>query len=72
MIIKLIVRARKNLFIAAVFATLIGIASTACSEGIIIDHTCTDINQIPEYWIEQAKDFYSRSPMVILLTAARS
>jgi len=23
---------------------------------IIIDHTCTDLNQIPEYWIEQAKE----------------
>ena len=25
------------------------------SQGIIIDHTCTDITQIPEYWINQAK-----------------
>jgi uncharacterized repeat protein (TIGR01451 family) len=22
---------------------------------IIIDHTCTDLNQVPDYWIEQAK-----------------
>lgn len=61
MIIKTIVRARKSLFLTAVFATLIGIASTACSEGIIIDHTCTDINQIPEYWIDQAKDLFKVS-----------
>ena len=25
------------------------------SEPIIIDHTCTDLSQIPDYWIEQAK-----------------
>jgi len=25
------------------------------SKAIIIDHTCTDISQIPPYWIEQAK-----------------
>lgn len=24
-------------------------------EAIIIDHTCTDVSQIPAYWIEQAK-----------------
>ena len=26
------------------------------AEPIIIDHTCTDISQIPEYWLQQAKD----------------
>jgi uncharacterized repeat protein (TIGR01451 family) len=25
-------------------------------EPIIIDHTCTDLSKIPEYWIEQAKE----------------
>ena len=24
-------------------------------EAIIIDHTCTDLSQIPDYWLEQAK-----------------
>jgi uncharacterized repeat protein (TIGR01451 family) len=28
----------------------------ALSEPIIIDHTCTDLSKIPDYWIEQAKD----------------
>ena len=27
----------------------------AGSEPIIIDHTCTDLSKIPDYWIEQAK-----------------
>jgi hypothetical protein len=29
--------------------------SAFSAEPIIIDHTCTDISQIPEYWLEQAK-----------------
>jgi len=33
-----------------------GTTATAGASGpIIIDHTCTDLNQIPDYWIEQAK-----------------
>ena len=30
-------------------------AGGAASAPIIIDHTCTDLSQIPDYWIEQAK-----------------
>ncbi|MDY6877358.1 MAG: DUF11 domain-containing protein [Chloroflexota bacterium] len=29
--------------------------SSQAQQPIIIDHTCTDLSQIPEYWIEQAK-----------------
>jgi hypothetical protein len=32
-------------------------ASVTTAQEIIIDHTCTDISQIPPYWIEQAKNF---------------
>jgi uncharacterized repeat protein (TIGR01451 family) len=28
----------------------------ALSEPIIIDHTCTDLSKIPDYWIEKAKE----------------
>jgi len=31
--------------------------ATATAQEIIIDHTCTDLSQIPPYWIEQAKQF---------------
>jgi len=32
-------------------------ATLASSTGpIIIDHTCTDLSKIPDYWLEQAKD----------------
>ncbi len=30
-------------------------ASAARTEPLIIDHTCTDLSQIPPHWIEQAK-----------------
>jgi len=25
-------------------------------ESIIVDHTCTDLSRIPDYWLEQAKN----------------
>ena len=34
-----------------------GSTTVATAQEIIIDHTCTDISQIPPYWIEQAKLF---------------
>ena len=35
---------------------ILGLAfQTIFAQGIIADHTCTDITAIPEYWIEQAK-----------------
>lgn len=32
-----------------------GSTKSTTAQEIIIDHTCTDISQIPPYWIEQAK-----------------
>ena len=32
------------------------ICSVSIAEPIIIDHTCTDITQIPDYWLEKAKE----------------
>lgn len=31
------------------------IHAVSFAEPVIIDHTCTDISQIPEYWLDQAK-----------------
>jgi len=31
------------------------IGALAFAKSIIIDHTCTDINKVPEYWINKAK-----------------
>ncbi len=30
-------------------------ATASASQAIIIDHTCTDVGQVPAYWIQQAK-----------------
>lgn len=40
-----------------VFLTLLTIAfpSISSADSLIIDHNCTDISQIPDYWLEQAK-----------------
>jgi len=37
-------------FLLAIFP-----GAPAHSQAIIIDHTCTDQNRIPDYWLEQAK-----------------
>ncbi|MBN1875888.1 MAG: DUF11 domain-containing protein, partial [Anaerolineae bacterium] len=33
------------------------VRSAAADGPIIIDHTCTDLSQIPAYWLEEAKEF---------------
>jgi uncharacterized repeat protein (TIGR01451 family) len=39
------------------FSAEAGAAKTAAlNEPIIIDHTCTDLSKIPDYWVEQAKE----------------
>ena len=58
MIMKIIERAGKKFFTIAAVLVLLSIASTARSEGLIIDHTCTYINQVPEYWVNQAKNLF--------------
>jgi uncharacterized repeat protein (TIGR01451 family) len=35
--------------------TLAMIEQSQAQQPIIIDHTCTDLSKVPEYWIEQAK-----------------
>ena len=38
-----------TIFVAICFAVMVQ------AQPVIIDHTCTDINQIPQQWIETAK-----------------
>jgi uncharacterized repeat protein (TIGR01451 family) len=33
-----------------------GSVESTAEQPIIIDHTCTDLSQIPDYWLEQAKE----------------
>ncbi len=54
-------RPRKRMVRRVLLCLLIGCAAwchgsiTLAQEPIIIDHTCTDLSVVPEYWIEQAK-----------------
>lgn len=43
-----------SLIVLSPFALICSISFAA--ESIIIDHTCTDITQISEYWLEKAKE----------------
>ncbi|MCK4341980.1 MAG: hypothetical protein KAY37_09685 [Phycisphaerae bacterium] len=36
-------------------ALLLGVPAALAQEAIIIDHNCTDLSQVPAYWIDQAK-----------------
>jgi len=57
---KKLEKIRKLLFVSAVFILSVSIAFNA-SSALIIDHTCTDLSQVPEYWINQAKDLFNAS-----------
>ncbi|MDY6951132.1 MAG: PKD domain-containing protein [Thermodesulfobacteriota bacterium] len=35
---------------------MVSTCSAVSLEGMIIDHTCTDLSKIPTYWLEQAKE----------------
>ena len=34
---------------------------SVCADAIIIDHTCTDLSEIPDEWISQSKDMFNMS-----------
>lgn len=48
----------KTVFFTWTFLTLLilSIGSSVCAQGIIIDHTCTDVTQIPVQWLDAAKE----------------
>jgi|GEM_PF-5292264 len=48
---------------------IIGPAPPAFTQAMVIDHTCTNLSQIPDSWITQARAI-SISPTSILPTAA--
>ena len=48
-------KAKEIFIINIILFIFIQMVPVAFADGIIIDHTCTDLSQIPEYWLEQAK-----------------
>jgi hypothetical protein len=53
-------RINRALVVLAILPLYIFISSVAYS-ALIIDHTCTDISQVQEYWIDQGKDLFKIS-----------
>jgi hypothetical protein len=51
----------RMIFVFALFYLLLFPPSGAYSQAIIIDHNCTDINQIPDSWINEAKEGFKIS-----------
>jgi len=43
-------------FALSCLALVAAATQAGAQQAIVIDHTCTDISQIPEYWIEQARE----------------
>ena len=40
---------------------ILAMVPSACADAIIIDHTCTDLSEIPDEWIVKAKDTFNLS-----------
>ena len=51
---------KNELIILAMIAILIVVPS-ACADAIIIDHTCTNLSEIPDEWVVKAKDTFNLS-----------
>ena len=49
-------RIKSGIALAIVIATL-ALMPSACAEAIIIDHTCTNLSQIPDEWIDAVQDY---------------
>jgi len=47
---------KRLLCVAVLLAVTSLAAGHALGQAIIVDHTCTDITKIPDYWIEKAKE----------------
>ena len=47
---------RKALMVQLIILVSFAFVFSICfADPIIIDHTCTDLSQIPDYWLDQAK-----------------
>ncbi|MCP3891423.1 MAG: hypothetical protein GY702_21545, partial [Desulfobulbaceae bacterium] len=51
-----LIKQPKNYIIGIFLIIFLQVVPVAFADGIIIDHTCTDLNRIPDYWLEQAKN----------------
>ena len=51
----------KNGLIMLAMIAILAVVPSACADAIIIDHTCTDLSEIPDEWTTAAKDTFNLS-----------
>ena len=58
---KIAVKHLQNLKCLLIIAGIISVPFSLCSQSIIVNHNHTNIHQVPEYWIQQAKQLFKIS-----------
>ena len=52
---------KKEMILIIGMIAILAMVPSACADAIIIDHTCTDISEIPDEWISQSKAMFNMS-----------
>jgi len=52
---------KKEMMLIIGMIAILAMVPSACADAIIIDHTCTDLSEIPDEWIVKAKDTFNIS-----------
>jgi|LGOV01.1.fsa_nt_gb hypothetical protein len=52
---------KKKLVLIIEMIAILAMIPSARADAIIIDHTCTDLSEIPEEWISQSKAMFNMS-----------
>ncbi|MEA3325446.1 MAG: dockerin type I repeat-containing protein [Euryarchaeota archaeon] len=52
---------KKEMMLIIGMVAMLAMVPSACADAIIIDHTCTDLSEIPDEWIEEAKAMFNMS-----------
>jgi len=47
---------KKEMILIIGMIAILAMVPSACADAIIIDHTCTNLSEIPDEWIDQSKD----------------
>ncbi|MEA1895305.1 MAG: dockerin type I repeat-containing protein [Euryarchaeota archaeon] len=52
---------KKEIMLIVGMVAILAMVPSACADAIIIDHTCTDLSEIPDKWIVEAKTMFNMS-----------
>ncbi len=47
---------KKEMMLIIGMIGILAMMPSACADAIIIEHTCTDLSEIPGEWVEEVKD----------------